>query len=705
QDADGLTDSATVTVTVNPVNDAPVAMDDTATTDENTKVVIDVLANDSDPDGDDLTIINPTVDAAQGTAIVEDGKIVFTPAAGFSGEASIAYSVQDAGGLTDSATVTVTVNSVNTPPLVDGPLASETAEDEAAYEFDLLVGASDADGGTLLVDETSIKTDGEDGLADGFTLDGKMLTIDPANAAFQSLKAGETKDIVITYNILDGQGGSVSQTATITITGVNDAPTITGPLSYETSEDNGVYPLNLLETANDIDGDDLNIANLSGLEDGLVLDGNVLKIDPSNAAFQALAEGETKVIDLSYDIVDGQGGSVSQTAKITINGVNDDPVISGDFSGDVSEDDVVSASGVLSIADPDNGQSSFTPATDLAGTYGMLDIAADGSWTYTLDNDNPLVQALSAKDSVTDSITVTSVDGTEQVITLTLTGANDLPEIEGKAQKRTVDESSSAESPVTADGLFSVIDLDTVANASASVELIQLKGNGKNKFDRDALSDLDMLDLDLQPTDDPTKGALNWTFNSESDDGSIETFGALGANQTLKLVYKITVEHADDPSLNDSKNITITIKGAEGNAQPEIVPTVEEAEAETEDLAPDTNADAGDVVPVQALPSLADASFGPSAETEPAPQTLERDAASELFEGMSMDSSHLGEMIAMVNANSDLIERGSPLTGVKVSKEGNQAGDLHSIDAAVVDQLAEELALFHQESAEQDLMA
>uniref|UniRef100_UPI0018F1D488 tandem-95 repeat protein n=1 Tax=Vibrio owensii TaxID=696485 RepID=UPI0018F1D488 len=107
-----LTDEATVSVTVNPVNDAPVANNDSTATDEDTPVIIDVLLNDTDVDGDTLTIVNASVPAEQGTVEIVDGKLVFTPAEDFNGEATITYVVTD-GELTDEATVSVTVNPVN----------------------------------------------------------------------------------------------------------------------------------------------------------------------------------------------------------------------------------------------------------------------------------------------------------------------------------------------------------------------------------------------------------------------------------------------------------------------------------------------------------------------------------------------------------------------------------------------------------------
>ncbi|MDF4395960.1 tandem-95 repeat protein, partial [Vibrio parahaemolyticus] len=113
----GVSESAIVEVNVTPVNDAPVAKDDIATTQEDTAVTIDVLPNDSDVDGDKLSIQSATVPEAQGKVEIVDGKLVFTPAENFNGHAEIIYTVTD-GQLADEAKVTVTVNPVNNAPTI-----------------------------------------------------------------------------------------------------------------------------------------------------------------------------------------------------------------------------------------------------------------------------------------------------------------------------------------------------------------------------------------------------------------------------------------------------------------------------------------------------------------------------------------------------------------------------------------------------------
>ncbi len=119
-DPDGNSATSTVTVTVNPVNDAPVARPDTATTPFNTAVIIPVLANDSDVDGDTLSILG-TPTTADGTVSVNpDGTLTFTPTSGFTGSATINYDVTDGNGGSASSFVTVSVGLPPAGPTRDG---------------------------------------------------------------------------------------------------------------------------------------------------------------------------------------------------------------------------------------------------------------------------------------------------------------------------------------------------------------------------------------------------------------------------------------------------------------------------------------------------------------------------------------------------------------------------------------------------------
>ena len=91
-----------------PLNHGPTAAADSASTQESTLVTIDVLANDSDPEGDNLTLLSGT-DPAGGTVAIQNGKLVYTPAAGFTGVTNLTYLIEDSANNEASGTVAVTV--------------------------------------------------------------------------------------------------------------------------------------------------------------------------------------------------------------------------------------------------------------------------------------------------------------------------------------------------------------------------------------------------------------------------------------------------------------------------------------------------------------------------------------------------------------------------------------------------------------------
>ncbi|HDM8240929.1 TPA: cadherin-like domain-containing protein, partial [Vibrio campbellii] len=101
--------------------------------------------NDTDVDGDTLTIVNASVPADQGAVEIVDGKLVFTPANNFNGEASISYTVSD-GALEDSAEVSITVNPINDVPTVENTIADQSLEEDfTPYTIDLNEAFSDVD--------------------------------------------------------------------------------------------------------------------------------------------------------------------------------------------------------------------------------------------------------------------------------------------------------------------------------------------------------------------------------------------------------------------------------------------------------------------------------------------------------------------------------------------------------------------------------
>ena len=337
-DGNGGTDTATVTVTVNPVNDDPVAEDDTAEVDEDGTVDIPVLDNDTDVDGDPLTVTD--ADAPNGTVTINpDGTLTYEPDPDFTGEDTITYTVDDGNGGTDTATVTVTVNPVN-----DGPDAVDddnATNEDTPINGDVLGNDSDPEGDPLTVTAVNgapgnvgMVVAGDNG--GSFTLnDDGSYDFDPIGA-FDDLPVGGSTTTSVTYTVDDGKGGSDTATLTVTVTGVNDAPEAQD--DYDTTPFGAPVTINVLGNDTDPDtGDVLSIQGTPTSPDGTVAvnpDGTIT-FTP-NAGFEGVAT-------IDYGVTDGNGGTDTAQVFVTVEdqlldgivqGTSGDDLIDYDYTGD-----------------------------------------------------------------------------------------------------------------------------------------------------------------------------------------------------------------------------------------------------------------------------------------------------------------------------------------------------------------------------------
>ncbi|WMN93107.1 tandem-95 repeat protein [Vibrio parahaemolyticus] len=463
----GVSESTTVSVDVTPVNDAPVAKDDTAITDEDTPVTIDVLPNDNDIDGDKLSIQSASVPEAQGKVEIVDGKLVFTPAENFNGQAEITYTVTD-GQLTDEAKVTVTVNPVNDAPTIKVDAVESITED--AVNTDTVVA-------TLTVRDTDTPEDQltvslENNSNGYFVLVGNEVKLTQAGVDAVNNDELNLKDLTISASVSDGVNPTANDSDSLIVNRVNDAPTVENAIAdQELSEDFATYTIDLNDAFKDSDSA-LNFS-VSGNSNVLVsIENGIATISPT-ADWNG---SET----LTFTATDPSGESISQTVDFTVapvvdikadstNVVEDTPTIINVLGNDTFEgkDKVVSL-------DAENGPKN-----------GTVIVNNDGTVTYTPD-DNYV-----GKDTFTYVVTSGGVSESTTV-TVNVTPVNDKPESEDFTH-------------VADDQLTQVVfDTDTKPLGS---------GDSKDHI-ADVEDDLKGNDLHVRITELPTSGTL---FFKDSD--------------------------------------------------------------------------------------------------------------------------------------------------------------------------------------------
>ncbi|WP_406822962.1 tandem-95 repeat protein [Vibrio parahaemolyticus] len=449
----GVSESTTVEVNVTPVNDAPVAKDDIATTQEDTAVTIDVLPNDTDVDGDKLSIQSATVPEAQGKVEIVDGKLVFTPAENFNGDAEITYTVTD-GELTDEAKVTVTVNPVNDAPTIKVDAVESITED--AVSTDTVVA-------TLTVRDTDTPEDQlavslENNSNGYFVLVGNEVKLTQAGVDAVNNDELNLKDLTISASVSDGVNPTASDSDSLIVNRVNDAPTVENAIAdQELSEDFATYTIDLNDAFKDSDSA-LNFS-VSGNSNVLVsIENGIATISPT-ADWNG---SET----LTFTATDPSGESISQTVDFTVtpvvdieadstNVAEDTPTIINVLGNDTFEgkDKVVSL-------DAENGPKN-----------GTVIVNNDGTVTYT-PNDNYV-----GKDTFTYIVTSGGVSESTTV-EVNVTPVNDAPVAKNDIS------TTQEDTAVTIDVLSNDTDVDgdklsiqsaTVPEAQGKVEIVDGK--------------------------------------------------------------------------------------------------------------------------------------------------------------------------------------------------------------------------------------
>ncbi|WP_441229190.1 T1SS-143 repeat domain-containing protein [Tardiphaga sp. 215_C5_N2_1] len=419
-----LSDTSTVTIHVTPVNDAPLAINDTGSATEKGGVANatggsnatgNVLSNDSDVDDLQTSLVvsgvrvgtagstgtvGSTLTGAHGLLVLNaNGTYTYVidetdaqvQALNVNGTITdtFTYTVRDPSGATDTAQLTITINGANDAPVATDDTGSATEKG----------GVSNGSGGVTATG--NVRTN--DGDVDN-----------------------TTSSLVISAVRTGGEAG--------TGTAGTVGSSLAGQYGSLKLNSDGSYTYTVTET---------------------------------NSTVQALNVGQSVTETFTYTVRDAGGLTDTAQLVITINGANDAAVITGNVTGSVTEASGVAnatpgiptATGDLNATDVDNA-ATFTVQSNVATSYGTFSIDADGAWTYNLNNANSTVQGLNNGGTLHDLITVTTADGTSKQIDVTINGANDAAVVSSATVNLT--ETNSAAS-ISATGSLTITDVDNPA--------------------------------------------------------------------------------------------------------------------------------------------------------------------------------------------------------------------------------------------------
>ena len=445
--------SVAITVTGSTDNQAPTVTNETLNTSEDGSVVGNLLANDSDPDGDPLTVLEINgqsihigtpiaLPSGAGLRVNSDGSYEYMTNGAFEslddGETvgdSFSYTVGDGNGGNSPGVVSITITGVtnNQSPVVTDE--SLSASEDGSVVGNLLANDLDPDGDPLMVLEVNGQSINVGTLIDLPSGAQLMVNSDGSyeyltNGVFEGLNAGDVAGDAFSYIVSDGKGGNTPGSASITITGVTDnqAPVVTDE-SISTNEDSSLIG-NLLMNASDPDGDSLTVMEVNGqsINVGTLVElpsGTRLTVNSdgsyeymTNGVFESLSDGETADDSFSYTVSDGKGGNTTGSVTITINGITDNqaPIVTNEALN-TSEDGSLVGNLLANDSDPNgdtlsvlevNGQAVNMEIPIDLPSGARLTVNSDGSYEYMT---NGAFESLNDGETASDSFSYTVSDG------------------------------------------------------------------------------------------------------------------------------------------------------------------------------------------------------------------------------------------------------------------------------------------------------
>jgi VCBS repeat-containing protein len=365
-----ISNLATVNISITPVNDVPVAANDSYTTNEDTALTISapgVLTNDTDADGNSLTASVVTGPGHGALSLNGNGSFTYTPAADYNGTDTFTYKVNDGTADSNTATVTMTINPVNDAPVAVND--SYTTNEDTALNGNVLSNDTDADAGTTL--HATVVNGPSNG----------QLVLNDNGSFTYTPSANWNGSDSFTYKVNDGTVDGNTAIVNIAVTPVNDPvqavnDTNSGP------EDGGAITGNVLtnDNATNVDvGETLTVSPASGT----TTNGGTWSINGVGAYTYSPALNFNGTDSFNYTVSDASTSSVG-TVTITVTPVNDAPVAGNDAYSLPTNGTLTTTAGTGVLANDTDVENSPLTAVLVSGpAHGTLNLNPNGSFTYT----------------------------------------------------------------------------------------------------------------------------------------------------------------------------------------------------------------------------------------------------------------------------------------------------------------------------------
>lgn len=606
--------TSSVSITINPVDDAPTIENVETTGTEDTDVVLELTVNDVDPDNEALSV--SVGEVTGGSASVEGTTLTFTPAENFVGTALIPVTVTDDDKMQGQAVVTIEVGAVNDAPVIDDE-SVETYEDEAV-SIDMSFGDVEDESLTLEIGEAP-----SNGTAE--VIEGNVVLYTPADDFY-----GED---TFTVTTIDSEGAEATATVTVDVASINDIPVISNE-EATTDEDT---PVTIPMTFSDIEDDDLEIEIGYGFLPrfaAIQIEGNFeedmyffggypmygsAEVDGSNVIY---TPDENFYGEDSFMVttIDSNGAPATATVTVTVESVNDAPVIS-DATVETNEDEPVFIQ--ISVSDVEDGPFLFD---DDEGKYPERDIRRpsillveepfDGSFEITVTEGpaNGTAQVgpggvvytpaedFNGQDSFTVSTTDSDGATSTATITVNVASVNDKPDIDDA--EASTDEDTSVSIPMTfsddEDDLIieigegpsngtAVIDGDNViytpaANFNGEDTFTVTTHDSERKLGKadvtvtvGSVNDLPVINDESAATDESEPVSIPMEFSDVEDDLTIVIGQAPTGGTAVVEGGSVVYTPAEDFSGEDSFTVTTTDSdGATATATVTVTVTADE---------------------------------------------------------------------------------------------------------------------------------